>query len=113
MRISDWSSDVCSSDLVRALHQPLVQADRAVDLATPAEKMPQRNLGLEGVLVQLRDVQEQLDRLVGLFVEQVVQAAEIGRRQPADLGVAVALAAAPAADPAAELGPGPDRKGGV
>src|SRR3546814_1145604 len=72
---------------VRALHQPLVQADRAVDLATPAEKMPQRNLGLEGVLVQLRDVQEQLDRLVGLFVEQVVQAAEIGRRQPADLGV--------------------------
>src|SRR3546814_4822388 len=102
MRISDWSSDVCSSDLVRALHQPLVQADRAVDLATPAEKMPQRNLGLEGVLVQLRDVQEQLDRLVGLFVEQVVQAAEIGRRQPADLGVAVALAAAPADDPAAE-----------
>src|SRR3546814_9931194 len=92
MRISDWSSDVCSSDLV--------------DLATPAEKMPQRNLGLEGVLVQLRDVQEQLDRLVGLFVEQVVQAAEIGRRQPADLGVAVALAAAPADDPAAERGHG-------
>src|SRR3546814_7535897 len=80
MRIIVCSSDVCSSDLlllvaqVRALHQPLVQADRAVDLATPTEKMPQCNLGLEGVLVQLRDVQEQLDRLVGLFVEQVVQA---------------------------------------
>src|SRR3546814_20773633 len=95
MRIIVCSSDVCSSDLlllvaqVRALHQPLVQADRAVDLATPTEKMPQCNLGLEGVLVQLRDVQEQLDRLVRLFVEQVVQAAAIGRRQPADLGVAV------------------------
>src|SRR3546814_15554654 len=24
MRISDWSSDVCSSDLVRAAHHPLV-----------------------------------------------------------------------------------------
>src|SRR3546814_19940217 len=77
--------------------------------STPTEKMPQCNLGLEGVLVQLRDVQEQLDRIVGLFVEQVVQAAEIGRRHPADLGVAVALDAAPAADPAAERVHGPQQ----
>ena len=70
---------------VRALHQGLVQADRAVDFAAAAEQVAERDLGLEGVLVEFGDVQEQLDRLVRLLVEQVVQAAEIGGRQPADL----------------------------
>src|SRR5690606_18939385 len=70
---------------VGALRQRLVQADRAVDLAATAEQVVQRDLGLEGVLVQFGDVQEQLDRLVRLLVEQVVQAAEISGRQLADL----------------------------
>ena len=60
------------------LHQALVQADGAVDFAAAAEQVAERDLGFERVLVQLRDVQEQLDRLVRLLVEQVVQAAEIG-----------------------------------
>ena len=85
---------------VRSLHQRLVQADRAIDFAAAAEQMAERDLGLEGVLVEFRDAQEHLDRLVGLLVEQVVEAAEIRRRQPADLAVAMAFAAAPADQPA-------------
>src|SRR5690606_29935376 len=53
-------------------------------------------------LVELGDVQEQFDGLVRLFVEQVVEAAEVRRRQLADLAVAVALAAPAADDPARE-----------
>src|SRR5690606_11969497 len=87
---------------VRALHQRLVQADGAVDLAPAAEQVAERDLGLEGVLVQLGDVQEQLDRLVRLLVEQVVQAAEVSGGQLADLAVAVALAAAATDHPAAD-----------
>ena len=82
--------------------QALMQADRPVHLATPTEQMPQRNLGFEGFLVQLRDMQEQLDRLVRLFVQQIVQAAEIRGGQLADLAGAVALAAAAADHPAGQ-----------
>ena len=89
---------------VRALHQPLVQADGAVDLATAAKQMAERDLGLEGVLVEFRDVQEQLDGLVRLLVEQVVQAAEIGGGQATDLVIAVAFAAAAPDDPADQGG---------
>ena len=87
---------------VGPLHQPLVQADRAIHLAAPAEQMAERHLRFERVLVEFGDVQEQLDRLVGLFVEQVIEAAEIGRRQATDLGVAMALAAAAADHPTAQ-----------
>src|SRR5688572_7793059 len=66
--------------------------------------MAQCELGLEGFLVEFGDVQEQLDRLVRLLVEQVVEAAEISGRQAADLGVAMAFAAAPADHPAADGG---------
>ncbi len=87
-----------------ALHQPLVQTNGAIDFATAAEQVAQRDLGLEGFLVQLGDMQEQLDRLVRLLVEQVVQAAEISARQAADLGIAMALTAAPADHPTAQGG---------
>src|SRR5690606_14092248 len=87
---------------VGALDQALVQADGAVDLAAAAEQVAQGQLGLEGFLVQFGDVQEQLDRLVGLLVEQVVQAAEVGAGKPADLGVTVALPSPAADHPAGE-----------
>src|SRR5690606_40895940 len=87
---------------VRPLHQRLVQADGAVDLAAATEQVPQRDLGFERVLVQLGNVQEQLDRLVRLFVEQVVEATEVRGGQLADLAVAMPLAAAAADHPAAE-----------
>src|SRR5690606_10322327 len=74
----------------------------AVDFTAPPEQVAQRDLGLEGVLVELGDVQEQLDGLVRLLAEQVVQAAEIGGGEFADLAVAVALAATTADDPAAQ-----------
>ena len=86
---------------VGPLHERLVQADRAIDFAAAAEQMPERDLRLERVLVEFGDAQEHLDRLVGLLVEQVVQAAEIRGRQAADLRVAMAFATAPADEPTA------------
>ncbi|KAG0942963.1 hypothetical protein G6F31_014790 [Rhizopus arrhizus] len=85
-----------------AVDQALVQADGAVDFAAAAEQVAQRDLGLEGFLVQLGDMQEQLDGLVRLLVEQVVQAPEIGARQAADLAVTVTLPAAPTDYPAGQ-----------
>jgi uncharacterized protein YhaN len=79
---------------IGALHQRLVQADRAIDFTAATEQMAQRDLRLERVLVELGDAQEDFDRLVGLLVEQVVQAAEVRGRQAADLRVAMAFATA-------------------
>ena len=59
-------------------NQALVQADGAIDFAAAAEQVAERELGLDRVLVDLGDLQEDLDRLVLLLVEQVVQAAEVG-----------------------------------
>src|SRR5690606_37362505 len=50
------------------------------------------------------DLHEHLDRLVGLLVEQVVEATEVLRGQPADLGAAGAGAALPRQQPAAGEG---------
>ena len=55
----------------------LVEADGAVDLAAAAEQAAQRHVGLHRVLVDLGQFQEHLDGLVGLLVEEVVQALEI------------------------------------
>src|SRR6476620_399216 len=64
--------------------------------------MTQGDLRLEGFLVEFGDVEEQLDRLVRLLVQQVVEAAEVRRRQLADLAIAVPLSATPPDDPAAQ-----------
>src|SRR5512141_884780 len=61
--------------------------------------MPERELRLDRVLVDLGDLQEYLDCLVGLLVEQVVQPAEIGRRQSRDTRTALDLATPAAGQP--------------
>src|SRR3546814_20669863 len=55
MRISDWSSDVCSSDL-RELRQRLQQAHTEADQARA-----QLNAHIEGDSRQLAEVQAQID----------------------------------------------------
>ena len=85
---------------VGTLHQRLVQPDRAVDLAAPAEQVPEREMRLDRVAVDLGELQEHLDRLVLLLVQEVVEAAEVVRRKLADARAGRALAAAPADDPA-------------
>src|SRR5690606_32810624 len=52
---------------------------RALDLAAPAEQVPEREVGLERVLVDLRHLHEQLERLVRLPVQDEVQAADVVR----------------------------------
>ena len=60
-----------------------MHADGAVDFAAAAEEAAQRELQLDRLRVLLGDLQERLDRLVGLLVQQEVEAAEIRRRQRA------------------------------
>ena len=57
----------------------LVHADRPIDFAAAAEEIAEREMRLNGIAVELGELQEHLDRLVGLFVQQVVEAAEITR----------------------------------
>src|SRR3546814_2765144 len=37
MRISDWSSDVCSSDLARRFAEPAIEAEPLLDMGYPAQ----------------------------------------------------------------------------
>ena len=64
---------------VGAVDQVLVHADRALDLAAPAEQAAQREVQLDGLRIDLDHLDERLDRLVGLLVEQEVEALEVRR----------------------------------
>ena len=59
---------------VRAIEQVLVHADRALDLAVPAEQDAEREVQLDGLRIDLDHLDERLDRLVGLLVQQEVEA---------------------------------------
>src|SRR3546814_7852829 len=60
MRISDWSSDVCSSDLTSALMAPLVVRDAAK--STPEREL--RRLGRDFLSLMLRPSALALYRLI-------------------------------------------------
>src|SRR6266700_3096423 len=66
---------------VRALEKVAVHADRPLGLPAPAKQAPQRKMQLDGFRIDLDHLDERLDRLVGLLVEQEVQALEVGARQ--------------------------------
>src|SRR5690606_2371446 len=70
---------------VGALDEVLVDANGAVGLSPPAEQVAECEMQLDRFRIDAHDVDERVDRLVGLLVEQEVQAAEIG------VGQAVAL----------------------
>src|SRR5262245_43489389 len=59
----------------------LVHADRALDLAAPAVEIAEREMRLDGVVVDLDHAQEDFERLVGLFVEKERQTLEIAFRR--------------------------------
>ena len=69
---------------VGALEQVLVHADRALVLAAAAEEAPEREVQLDRLRVDLHHLDERLDRLVGLLVQQEVQALEVGLRDARD-----------------------------
>jgi hypothetical protein len=71
---------------VRTLEKVLVHADGAVVLAAPAEQAAEREVQLDRLRVDLDHLDEGLDRLVGLLVQQEVEALEVGARQRARLG---------------------------
>ena len=63
-----------------------MHADRALDLAAPAEQAAQREMQLDRLRIDLHHLDEGLDRLVGLLVQQEVEALEIRHRQRARFG---------------------------
>ena len=70
-----------SGGQVGAIEQVLVHADRAIDLALAAKQAAQRKVQVDRLRIDLDHFDERFDRLVGLLVEQEVQAAEIRQRQ--------------------------------
>src|SRR5690606_36878298 len=83
----------------RTGEQFLMHPYRTVDLAASAEEMPEREMRLERLVIDLRKLDEELERLVGLAVQDEVQAAEIVGVDAGRRGV-VALAAQPIVRPA-------------
>src|SRR5690606_24712628 len=63
---------------VAARQQVLVHADGALVLAAAAEQIAQREVQVGGVRVMLYRFDEGIDGLVLLFIEQQVQALEVG-----------------------------------
>jgi hypothetical protein len=49
-----------------------VHADRAIDLALPAEQVTQREMQIDRLRIDLDHFDERLDRLVGLLVQQEI-----------------------------------------
>ena len=60
-----------------------MDANGAIDLATPSEQAAQRKLQFNGFRVGARDFDERLDRFVRLLVQQEVKPAKIRLRQGA------------------------------
>src|SRR3546814_7843456 len=81
MRISDWSSDVCSSDLFVGLLGGRVHAHRVVDAVLDRE----RQLAVVAVDRARRGVDQVLDAVVAAGLEDVHEADDVG----VDVGVRV------------------------
>src|SRR5690606_11426826 len=62
---------------VRTREQVLVDANRTLDLAAAPEQVPEREVRLERVLVDLCHLHEQLERLVRLPVQDEVETADV------------------------------------
>src|SRR3546814_7518965 len=94
MRISDWSSDVCSSDLILEIGIARIDEDRAADRVAPEHGAlrPLQNFdardhrGIESEIVRLRGTVDTVDidrhRLL-----DAARAADRGARDAADRGL--------------------------
>ncbi len=67
---------------VRPREEVLVHANRALDFAAPTEKVTEREVSLERLVVDFRHLDEQLERLVGLAAQHEVEAANIVGADP-------------------------------
>src|SRR5262245_21529780 len=70
---------------IRTLQQILVHADRAVGLTAPSKEAAEREVEVDRGRVDFDDLDERLDRLVGLLVQQEIEAPEIRTRNAARL----------------------------
>src|SRR3546814_13637126 len=103
MRISDWSSDVCSSDLARAVHGPTVPVAfyqigigdecltkshhvRAVLLDGACRRSP-----IEADVIDHRSVEQRPDRSEDIPFDAVVADMEIGDRTAPEFGCEIRL----------------------
>ena len=71
---------------IAALEQIAVHADRALGFAAAPKQTAQRKVQFDGFRIDLDHFDECLDRLVRLFIEQEIEAFEIGARQRAGFG---------------------------
>ena len=62
---------------IRSRDDVLVDANRTVDFAATAEQAAEREMRFDGLVVDPNHLQEVLQGLIGLFVEQEVQAFQI------------------------------------
>ena len=69
-----------------ALDQVLVHANGTFNLAAPPEQRTQRKMQLDGLRLDLDDLDERFNGLVWLLIEQEIEAFEIGTRQRARFG---------------------------
>ena len=64
-----------------------MNTDRTLDLATAPKQVPQREMGFDRITVDLEHLDEGVDRLVGLFVQEVVEPTKIDRTGFSDTGL--------------------------
>src|SRR5690606_4772828 len=83
----------------RPRNKVLMHADRAVHLAAAAKQVPEREVRLERLVIDLRHLDEQLERLVRLAVQDEIEAANIVRADGRGRLI-VPLAAEPLVGPA-------------
>ena len=76
-------------------NQVLVDADGALDLATAPKQIAERQMSLDSITVHLEHLDEGIDRLVRLFIQQMVETAEVHRARLPDT-LAFFLARTPA-----------------
>ena len=67
------------------IDQVLVHADRPFGFTTATEQVAERKMQLDGLRIDLGNLEKGIDGLVRLFVEQEIQALKIGARQGARL----------------------------
>ncbi len=66
----------------RTCQQPLVQGDGSVALTTAPQQRSEREVGLERPILALKTGDQRIDFVIGIFVEQVVQATHRVVRTP-------------------------------
>ena len=62
----------------------LMDADGALDFAAPAVQRAEREVGLDGVGIRVHELQEHVERPIGLLGDEIVESGEIIRMQFAE-----------------------------